>query len=268
MNSSAFISDIHSNLEALTAVLEDIDHHGYEEIFCLGDLVGYGPDPVACTDLVQERCRVTLLGNHEEALLKGTQGFNRVALSSIEWTREQLRPRFYRLGSRRRWEFLTGLPLRYQWEDFLLVHGSPREPTTEYIFPRDAEWDLTGKFEAIFGSFKTVCLVAHTHYAGVFKETQGIPQKEVGDPFRKDVDFIPQKEVGDPFRFEGKKLIINVGSVGQPRDENWRACYLSIENNELFRFHRVEYPVEVTQKKIAAIDALDNSLADRLRKRV
>ncbi len=268
MNSSAFISDIHSNLEALTAVLEDIDHHGYEEIFCLGDLVGYGPDPVACTDLVQERCRVTLLGNHEEALLKGTQGFNRVALSSIEWTREQLRPRFYRAGSRRRWEFLTGLPLRYQWEDFLLVHGSPREPTTEYIFPGDAEWDLTGKFEAIFGSFKTVCLVAHTHYAGVFKETQGIPQKEVGDPLRKDVDFIPQKEVGDPFRFEGKKLIINVGSVGQPRDENWRACYLSIENNELFRFHRVEYPVEVTQKKIAAIDALDNSLADRLRKRV
>ena len=96
--------------------------------------------------------------------------------------------------------------------------------------------------------------------AGVFKETQG--------RINKDVDFIPQKEVGDPFRFEGKKLIINVGSVGQPRDENWRACYLSVESNGLFRFHRVEYPVEVTQKKIAAIDALDNSLADRLRKGV
>ncbi len=92
MSSAAFISDIHGNLEALTAVLEDIDRCGYEEVICLGDVVGYGPDPVACTGLVRQRCGVTLLGNHEDALLNEPLGFNSAARASIEWTRERLRP--------------------------------------------------------------------------------------------------------------------------------------------------------------------------------
>lgn len=249
MKSAAFISDIHANLEALDAVFQDIDCKGFEEILCLGDVVGYGPDPVACADLVRKRCRVTIMGNHDEALVKGAWGFNEMARLAMEWTRKQLRPSILRPGSRQRWEFLASLPLRYEWEGLLLVHGSPREPTTEYILPRSAEWPLPGMFQELFSTFKSVCLVGHTHIPGVFDET---PR------------FIPQKEVGESFRFLDKKLIINVGSVGQPRDQDWRACYLSRESDGSFRFHRVEYPVETTQRKIRAVPELDNRLGDRL----
>ena len=248
MASAAFISDIHANLEALTAVIEDIDRHGYSEIFCLGDVVGYGPDPVACTDLVRRRAKVTVLGNHDEALVKGAWGFNQIARSAMDWTRKQLRPSLFRTGSRERWQFLASLPLRYEWHDYLLVHGSPREPTTEYILPRDADWPAPGMFQELFDRFQSVCLVGHTHMAGIFEEG---PR------------FTPQKLLGETFRSGEGKMIVNVGSVGQPRDHDWRACYLSVEDG-VFRFHRVEYPVAVTQKKIRAIPELDNRLADRL----
>jgi len=248
MPSAAFISDVHANLEALKAVIEDIQRHGYENVFCLGDIVGYGPDPVAATDVVRRACKVTIRGNHDEALVKGAWGFNLVARSAMEWTRRQLRPSLFRRGSRSRWRYFLNLPVRYEWNGFLLVHGSPREPTSEYILPRDADWPAPGMFQELFASFETVCFVGHTHIAGVF--TEG-PR------------FVPQKELGSTFRAEGEKLIINVGSVGQPRDGDWRACYLSFEEG-VFRFHRVEYSVEVTQRKIRAIPDLDNRLADRL----
>jgi diadenosine tetraphosphatase ApaH/serine/threonine PP2A family protein phosphatase len=249
MKSAAFISDIHANLEALEAVLADVERKGYETIFCLGDVVGYGPDPAACTDLVRRRCAVTIRGNHDEALVKGAWGFNEVARTAMDWTRRQLRPSLLRPGSKRRWDFLVHLPLRHEWEGLLLVHGSPREPTTEYILPRNAEWPLPGMFQELFSAVETVCLVGHTHIPGVFDET---PR------------FTPQKEAGESFRYHGTKLIVNVGSVGQPRDGDWRACYLSREDSGDFRFHRVEYPVETTQRKIRAIPQLDNRLADRL----
>ncbi|HZN58035.1 MAG TPA: metallophosphoesterase family protein [Planctomycetota bacterium] len=248
MPSAAFISDVHGNLEALTAVLADIDRHGYEEIFCLGDVVGYGPDPVASTNLVRERCKVTILGNHDEALVKGAWGFNQVARAAMDWTQRQLRPSIFRPGSRERWRFLAELPLKHEWHTFLLVHGSPREPTSEYILPRDAEWSPPGMFQELFDAFSSVCLVGHTHMAGLF---------EPGPRF------VPQKELTETFRKPEGKVIINVGSVGQPRDQDWRACYLSVED-DLFRFHRVEYDVETTQKKIRAVPELDNRLADRL----
>ena len=248
MPSAAFISDIHANLEALTAVLEDIDRRGYEETFCLGDVVGYGPDPVACTDLVRHRAKVTILGNHDEALVKGAWGFNQAARTAMEWTRKQLRPSIFRPGSRERWQFLAGLPIRHEWEGYLLVHGSPRQPTTEYILPRDADWPPPGMFQELFQHFQSVCLVGHTHIAGIFEEAP---------------KFTPQKLLGENFRPASPKVLINVGSVGQPRDHDWRACYLSVKDG-VFTFHRVEYPVETTQRKIRAIPELDNRLADRL----
>jgi diadenosine tetraphosphatase ApaH/serine/threonine PP2A family protein phosphatase len=248
MPSAAFISDIHANLEALKAVLDDIERHGYDAAYCLGDIVGYGPDPVAATDLVRRKCRVTIRGNHDDALVRGAWGFNHVARSAMEWTRRQLRPSLFRRGSRARWRFLSGLPLRHEWEGILLVHGSPREPTSEYILPRDAEWPPPGMFPELFESFETVCLVGHTHIAGLFDDG---PR------------FVSQKDLGETFQPRARKLIVNVGSVGQPRDRDWRACYLSVEDG-VFRFHRVEYPVEATQRKIRAIPELDNRLADRL----
>ena len=144
MKSAAFISDIHSNLEALKAVLADIDRKGYQEILCLGDIVGYGPDPRPCVDLVRKRCRFSLLGNHDEALIKGPWGFNQLARNAIEWTRKRMRPRFYRFGSQARWNFLAELPIQAEWRNYLLVHGSPRDPVHEYVMKTDVilsrEW--------------------------------------------------------------------------------------------------------------------------------
>jgi diadenosine tetraphosphatase ApaH/serine/threonine PP2A family protein phosphatase len=248
MRSSAFISDIHGNLEALEAVLEDIRLRGLEDVYCLGDIVGYGPDPVACTDVIRKVARVTILGNHDEALVKGAYGFNEVARAAMDWTRRQLRPSWLRPGSHRRWKFLTSLPLRHQLDGILLVHGSPREPTSEYILPRSVEWPPGGFFQDLFASFEGVCLVGHTHIAGIFEEGPS---------------FTPQSALEGPFRPEGRKVIINVGSVGQPRDQDPRSCYLSLRDGA-FEFHRVEYPVATTQAKIRAVGALDERLAQRL----
>ncbi len=248
MAKAAIISDIHSNLEALLATLEDIERQGVREVLCLGDIVGYGPDPVACTDIVRSRCQVTICGNHDEALIKGPWGFNQFARDAIEWTQTQMRPRFYRLGSTARWRFVATLPSTHTWGDYLLAHGSPRDPTTEYILPQHATWPQPGMFEEIFQAFSSVCFVGHTHVPGVFREGP---------------TFTPQCDITEPFSYEGKKLLVNVGSVGQPRDQNWRACYVTAEEGK-FMFHRVEYPLEITQRKIRGIDGLDDRLGDRL----
>lgn len=244
----AIISDIHANLEALQAVIEDIDRQGIREIYCLGDVVGYGPDPVRCTDIVRSRCRVTICGNHEEALVKGAWGFSQHAREAIDWTRKMTRPRFYRWGSRARWRFLSHLPLVYQLGPYLLVHGSPRNPTSEYVLPRDVDWAQPAKFEEIFAAFETVCFVGHTHVAGVFTERPS---------------FEAQSEIAEEFSYNGAKMLVNVGSVGQPRDGDRRACYLTIDEGR-FRYHRVDYPWEVTRGKIHDIRQLDNRLGDRL----
>ncbi len=248
MSKAAFISDVHANLEALQAVLADIRQRGFEDVYCLGDVVGYGPDPIAVTDIIRKTCKVTIRGNHDDALVSGAWGFNQAARDAVEWSRRQLRPNFLRRGARARWSFLANLPLRHEWEGCLLVHGSPRDPVSEYILPRDARWFASSPYADLFERFATVCLVGHTHIAGVFWENR---------------DFVPERELNGGFRYESTKMIVNVGSVGQPRDGNWRACYLSVEDG-IFRYHRVEYPVAVTQDKIRSIPRLDKRLADRL----
>ncbi len=248
MEKFAVLSDIHGNLEALLAVLEDIDAQGIADILCLGDVVGYGPDPAACLDLVRQRCRVVICGNHDEAVIKGPWGFNQAARTAVEWTRRQLRPRFYRWGSRRRWRFLQDLPIRQHWGEFLLVHGSPRDPTTEYLMPHHASWPPPGLFEEVFGAFETVCFVGHTHVPGVFVE---------------DPRFTPQSKLREKFQRPAGKMVINVGSVGQPRDRDSRSCYLVVDGED-FEFRRVEYDFERTQRKIRGQRDLDDRLADRL----
>ena len=247
--SAALISDVHGNLEALTAVLEHIHSVGYEEIYCLGDVVGYGPDPVACTDLVRANCRLTLRGNHDEALVKGAWGFNEAARLAVGWTKKQLRPSWFRPGSRGRWKFLEQLPLRYDWNEWLLVHGSPRDPTSEYILPRDAQYLEMERFDEWFSAFNSICFVGHTHIPGVFDNGPS---------------FSPQSNFDGEFSYTSGKWIVNVGSVGQPRDGDSRACYLGYRDG-VFQYHRIEYPLEVTREKIRAILELDNRLGDRLR---
>jgi predicted phosphodiesterase len=242
----AVISDIHSNLEALTAVLADTQAQGVDEVFCLGDIVGYGPNPRECIDLVMG-CKLCLLGNHDQGALFDPEGFNSGAERAIFWTREQLEDFGNSAEGARRWDFLGELPRNYQEGDFLFVHGSARNPLNEYVFPEDIY--NRRKMEKIFALIEKYCFEGHTHVPGIFT-----------DDFR----FLSPEEVDYEYRLTDQKTMVNVGSVGQPRDEDPRACYVIIED-KLVRFRRVEYDFEETIRKIYAIPDLDNFLGDRLR---
>ncbi len=247
----ALISDIHANFEALQAVLADIDGEKISEIYCLGDIVGYGPNPRECLDQVISRCQVTILGNHDQAVLVDPDGFNPLALRAVYWTRDQLEYPLYQNSADRWWDFLGELPRLRQEETFLFVHGSPRDPTNEYIFPEDCH--NARKMEALFGRVEQYCFQGHTHIPGVFLESG---------------EFLEPPEFDYEFRLDHEKVMINVGSVGQPRDLDARACYAILIDEPGDRrvvFRRVEYPVETTAEKIYEIADLDNVLGDRLR---
>ncbi len=245
----AIVSDIHGNLEALEAVLEDAQAQGAEEIYCLGDLIGYGPNPRECIDIAMDRFKLTLMGNHDQAAIFDPEGFNQGAERAILWTREQLESRGNPRQNERRWEFLGELPRRHEEGDLLFVHGSPRAPLHEYIFPEDIY--NRRKMERLFQMIPRYCFVGHTHVPGIFLESGEFlePTDLPGGEFR-----LPQDQ----------KIIVNVGSVGQPRDQDPRACYVILENGKL-TFRRVPYEVEKTIEKIYRIPALDNYLGDRLR---
>jgi len=242
----ALISDIHSNLEALNAVLADIQDQGITEIYCLGDIVGYGPNPRECIDAVM-KCQVCLLGNHDQGALFDPEGFNTGAERAIFWTRSQLEGGRNPSASNRRWDFLGELPRNYKDGLFLFVHGSPRNPLNEYVFPEDIY--NRRKMEKLFVLFDRYVFQGHTHVPGVFTE---------------EYHFLDPVELDYEFRLSNGKAMINVGSVGQPRDGDPRACYVVLED-DVVRFRRVEYPLEETVQKIYAVPELDNYLADRLR---
>lgn len=246
------LSDIHSNLEALRAVLTDIQQQGVDEIVCLGDVVGYGPNPTECIDLVMDKCNICILGNHDQGALFDPEGFNGNAEKAILWTREELdRPSPKRDD---RWDFLNMRPRKVSDPsgDSLFVHGSPRNPLNEYLFPEDIY--NPRKLEAQFRLVKRFSFQGHTHVPGVFTE---------------DMKFYPPKEFGGEKEIPSEgKFLINVGSVGQPRDFDWRACYVIWEENgdrRILRYRRVEYPLDRTVEKIYVIPRLDNFLGDRLR---
>ena len=243
----ALISDIHSNLEALEAVLADIRGQQISEIFCLGDLVGYGPNPCECIDLIRQ-CKVCLLGNHDQGALFDPEGFNSGAERAIFWTREQLENGRGSPAERtQRWDFLGELRRNYQEGNFLFVHGSARNPLNEYVFPEDIY--NRRKMEKIFALLARYAFQGHTHVPGVFTE---------------DMNFLSPEELNCEYRMTDQKAMVNVGSVGQPRDGDPRACYAILEDG-LVRFRRVEYPVEKTIAKIYQVPELDNFLGDRLR---
>ena len=244
----AIVSDIHSNLEALTAVLEEIDRRGIEDILCLGDVVGYGPNPMECLDLVRKRCRVALMGNHDFAVLYEPYNFNSGAEQACFWTRAQFEADPDPVRRADRWRHLAGAPVRFKQDQLTAVHASPRRPINEYIFPDDI-YTNPGKFVAIFERFEHYCFVGHTHVPGVFLEGP---------------DFFRPDEVNGRFELTDEKAIINVGSVGQPRDRDPRASFVVVGEG-LVEFVRVAYDVETTVRKVEAIDELDNFLGARLK---
>ena len=252
----AIISDIHSNTPALEAVLADIARRNVERIICLGDVVGYGPQPAECLDLVMAHASLTLLGNHDYAVLYEPVKFNTGAEAACFWTRRQLELEEDRAKRNARWDFLGGLEVKctlrgedYGMGEMVFLHASPRRPVNEYIFPDDI-YNNPAKIEGIFERFSHLCFVGHTHVPGVFTPAP---------------DFYAPSEVGDVFETDPhKKALINVGSVGQPRDRDNRACYCLIED-EAVRFVRVEYDVDLVVRQVCAIPELDDYLGVRLK---
>ena len=156
---TAILADIHSNLEAFTAVLEDIQWRGgADEIWCLGDIVGYGPDPHDCIELLRQSKHICIAGNHDWAVLGklSTADFNPDAAAAISWTAQQLTPDDI--------SYLEGLPLTLEKDDFTLAHGSPREPIWEYLFSTTA---AMASYEFFTTSY---CLVGHSHIPLVFRQ--------------------------------------------------------------------------------------------------
>jgi diadenosine tetraphosphatase ApaH/serine/threonine PP2A family protein phosphatase len=244
----AIISDIHSNLEALTAVFAEIDRRGVTDIVCLGDIVGYGPNPMECLDLVSQRCKVSLMGNHDFAVFYEPFNFNAGAEQACYWTRQCFENDTDVARRGARWKFLGNLPVRTKMANFVGVHASPRRPINEYIFPDDI-YTNPGKFVSIFERFEKLCFVGHTHVPGVFLEGP---------------DFYSPDELDARFELSDEKAIVNVGSVGQPRDRDPRSSFVVLGEN-FVEFVRIPYDVETTVAKVLAIDDLDDFLGTRLR---
>jgi diadenosine tetraphosphatase ApaH/serine/threonine PP2A family protein phosphatase len=251
----AVISDIHGNLEALMAVFEHLRQRQVKRIFFLGDLIGYGPDPGRVIDFLKhfEFC---LLGNHDLAVLKGAPSyFNAPAQRAVAWTRSQVSPYELKFKALRNaeyirrleaWKFLLSLRPARRLGELFFVHDTPAAPGSCGYVRRmtDAQkvFAADPKVRAFF--------IGHSHIPKVFTE-EGMANPEYG---RKYV-------------FRNARAIVNVGSVGQPRDKDPRACYVIIDE-EGWRFFRVPYDVETTAGKIRAIKQLDSVLADRLAKGV
>ncbi len=238
------VSDIHSNLEALEAVVEDAQRRGgYDAIWCLGDSVGYGPDPEACLDLLMSHPLVAVAGNHDRAALnvRESADFNNAAAYSAAWTSE-------RLGKDYR-EFLAGLPEVTTAAQFTLVHGSLRAPLREYLLNEEAAAGTFGRLTT------TYCLVGHSHMPFLCQENRDGPR------------FVQFSE-DEVFPLDQRRLIANPGSVGQPRDYDPRPSYALLASGEedsagTLERHRVEYDRAATQDKMRQA-GLPRSLIDRL----
>ncbi|MBT5738590.1 MAG: metallophosphoesterase family protein [Planctomycetes bacterium] len=233
----AVISDIHGNLEALTSVFELLDQQGVDRTLCLGDVVGYGPDPGACLSKIQDRCDVIVAGNHEHAVLDllDLDYFNPIARQATLWTRSQL--------DEEQLEYIRSWPLVHHEPEFSIVHGSLDQPDLfDYI---QTTWDAHLSFQQL----KTpVCFIGHSHVPVSFL---------LSDVIRYNTDAVVELQ-------EGLQAIVNVGSVGQPRDGNPAASLVIYEPEErrIERF-RVEYDIEAVQQKIRQ-SGLPEFLAERL----
>lgn len=233
------IADIHSNLEAFRAVLRQLP--AVDRIVCAGDIVGYGPNPNECLELLREKNIASVAGNHDKAAIGdlSTQWFNVNARLAIEWTTPQLT-----LANR---EHLKSMPLTLELDDFQLVHGSLRDPLEEYIY------NMEEASETIKLMAKPLCFVGHTHrplYAGL-KSGGSLDGRTLG---KNDRVFLKYYD----------KTVINPGAVGQPRDSDPRASFgiLDTDKNE-FTLHRVEYDIAAVQQKMRAAK-LPEQLIERI----
>jgi len=240
---AAVISDVHSNQPALEAVLEAIDEAGVEEVWCLGDVVGYGAQPDACADLIQQRCDVCLAGNHDLATLGelDISTFSDTAAAAVEWTRENASPATL--------EFLRGLAPAGDRAGVGLFHASPSDPIWEYVLSIDqAEAGLNAQGQR-------VGLIGHSHISLFFSRADGA---KAGDAQGA------QAGDGAVLSLGSGEWLLNPGSVGQPRDGDPRAAWLELDTEEwAARYHRVPYDVATAAETIL-VAGLPSQLAERL----
>ncbi|MFA5629310.1 MAG: metallophosphoesterase family protein [Dehalococcoidales bacterium] len=225
----ALLADIHSNLEALTAVLEDIDKRAaVDELWIMGDTVGYGPNPSECIKLLRSRKHTAVCGNHDIYCADAPESlyiFGPEAFTSCRWTASVLTAEDI--------EYLKDLPNVAERDDFMLVHGSPREPLWEYVISQSV---ALVNFDYFRNKY---CLVGHSHTPLIFKLDEN--KNCVGVPFTENIGVVLGKD----------KMIINPGSVGQPRDEDPRASYAIYDSeSKVIRLYRVPYDIKLTQQKM------------------
>lgn len=285
----AILSDIHGNGEALRAVLADIEQVSYErgsrvdQFWCLGDVVGYGPEPGECVRRVRARADICISGNHDWACVGKIDlaDFSGAAAKSAEWTREHLSP-----DERR---YLQSVPEMTRVGAFTLAHGSPSNPIWEYLITAQGAAPNFTCFDTLF------CVVGHTHLPTIFLQSAhevAKPAAHTDDTMRRQVQLAmalpggpswsmleqsrPDAPAGASAQCErllpgpglwvlpnGYRAIINPGSVGQPRDGDPRASYLIYDSAVGFEFRRVAYNVAVTQQRIRE-SGLSPKLAERL----
>jgi predicted phosphodiesterase len=265
---TAILSDLHGNMPALEVATADARARGAERFACLGDIVGYGSRPRECVEWVMQlidpeseggrglQRGFCLQGNHEYALLNSAEDFNPNARAAIEWTREEMNRGSSRERSNEYWDFLGELVPLYVERGAMYAHGSPRDPVREYLLPRDSR--DPAKMRANFAVMKPydaeqawVCFVGHSHVPAIFYEDGRFYRpKGTEGPY----------DLGD---LEHNHAIVNVGSVGQPRDGDRRLSYVMFDGKNV-TFVRLEYDIAKVQAEIRAVPELPDYLADRL----
>jgi len=221
----AVLSDVHANLEALDAVLKDISKREIKEILFLGDAVGYGPNPNECVKRLKERCKILLAGNHDKAAvgLLDIDYFNEYARAALLWTRKVMTEK-----SRNTLETLPVMQ-KMDKEDLLLVHSTPKEPAAWHYLV--TLWDAEINFDYFD---QRICILGHSHKPFIIER---VPSGEM-------VTYGNGANLG-----ESERYIINIGSVGQPRDADPRACY-AVLHDESVEFVRERYNIEKAQMKM------------------
>ncbi len=236
----ALISDVHANLEALAAVLADVDANDVEKIHFLGDAVGYGANPNEVIEVIMKRCSAKLIGNHDFSALGklGIEDFNPFAQIAINYTASILSEKSLRA--------LAEFELKFVEDDILYVHATPRDPE---------EWNYcmtAGDASRQFNFFdQSICFIGHSHKPAVY--------------YRNGSGNVKAVQIGEPLQLrEDCRHIVNVGSVGQPRDGDPRSCYVIFDSDaKKIEFRRVEYDVASAQEKMTAAE-LPSFLVERL----
>jgi predicted phosphodiesterase len=250
----AIVSDIHANLPALEAVIADAQAAGPDQLWCLGDVVGYGAQPDECASLVAERCDLCLVGNHDLAVLGelDESAFSPAAAAAVRWTREAARPETI--------DFLRSLEPADEGHDVALYHASPRDPVWEYVlWPDQAA-------ECIAVQAARVSMVGHSHVALFFVTAENgsrtaapVPAIEPAIPAKG-----AQAGAGTRLDLSEGRWLINPGSVGQPRDGDPRAAWLELDTGTWeVTYHRTEYEIDRAAEAIVASE-LPEHLAKRL----